>query len=145
MSWQLRATATAKHVPRHPIKGLATLRFLLPGVVLPVSCKDHLHRDPFNLDSPGIQTFFVSCLTPSRGGHLVFSSILIDRFQIFSACTILTKFNKNNSVLWVFDFTTERNFRAPFLKVFFFSSYSQILEVIELSKFFICMHLFFCK
>lgn len=27
--------ATAKHVPRHPIKGLATLCFLLPGVTLP--------------------------------------------------------------------------------------------------------------
>jgi len=26
--------ATAKHVPRHPIKGLATLCFLLPGVTL---------------------------------------------------------------------------------------------------------------
>lgn len=54
--------ATAKHVPRHPIKGLATLCFLLPGVT------PRAPRDIVKNSSSDIVYFTVIRITALRSG-----------------------------------------------------------------------------
>lgn len=79
------STATAKHVPRHPIKGLATLCFLLPGVVLPVSL---LLPDP------------VTERSSSSSIHL--ARIARNRMDLFQRCLMRSRCSRTRTSLFMF-------------------------------------------